>query len=437
MKINVKDLPDTSFAFIDAEKMRHFPFKDASGKIHVELLQESLLAAATHPLGATAIPKLKAAAKTAKIGEYADNWKGGEGYFTAQCQLTSLREQLETKPKNKPNDEKRELVIPLLVEGWGNEVDNNYYTPKAVTESASYLQSRRKMYLNHPKVETDSRDLRDWAASIQETWVDKLADGRTVALGRVKILDNWLWERCKSAPEEIADSIIGRGKARKGDVDGRSGNIIESIEYVRSCDFVDYGGNVPFGMVDFVENEGGRQNKQEDNEMLITDITFGMLKEGRPELVAEIVKGASTGIAEKDTKIGALETKLKETEKVNLELKNQIDTHNVKEAAIVKKELIANALKESKLPDNAKTEVFSEILMNCQESKSVVAGKEVVVTVAEQVNALIADRAAILGKGEPIKGMGEGANMSEEDTQKAFNQGMFGMEEPKKKEDEK
>ncbi len=414
----INNLKDSCFAFIAAggEKddtgktkprtLRHFPFKDKDGNIDLPHLRNALARAPQSPFGDQAILKLKAAAKQMKVGEYSENWKGGEGYFTAQVQLTSLRENFGDKPNYKPNDEKKEIVIPLLVEGWGNAVDNNYYTPKAVTEAASYLQTRRKMYLNHPKIETDNRDLRDWAGSIQETWVETLSDGKKVAMGRVKILDNWLWERCKSVPDEIADSLIGRGKASKGIVNGRSGNIIESIEYVKSCDFVDYGGNVPFGMVYFVENDKDIIQKQEEKEMLITDITLGMLKESRPELVMEIEKVSSVSIQEKDKKIVELDTKLKEVEKQNIELKNTVDQCQVKEQLSKKKETVEKALKESKLPDIAKTEIFTGILMSCEEGKIIVEGKEKVVTVEEQIKKLIEDREVILGQSNPVKGMG-------------------------------
>jgi hypothetical protein len=357
----------------------------------------------------------------------------GKGYFQAQVQVIAFKEQFADVPKYKPNDEKREIVIPLLIEGWGNAVDNNYYTAGAISNAAQRLKERKKMYLNHPKAETDTRDLKDWAASIQETWVDKLTDGRQAAFGRVKIYDNWLWERCKVAPEEIADSLMGKGRARKGVIDGKEGNIIEGIEYVNSCDFVDYGGNIPFGMTYFVENDKQENNKEEDKEMKIEEITITMLKESRPELIAEVEKSV---IAESDKKVLDLEAKLKEQEKANADLKNQIDSLNVKEKLALKKESISKLLKESKLPETAKTELFIGILMNCEESKKTVDGKEIVVTVEEQVKSLIADREAILGIKNPVTNMGDTKVKEEEavEDQRKFNEGIFGIKEVKKEE---
>lgn len=363
----------------------------------------------------------------------------GRGYFKAQVQITSLKEQFADIPKHKPNDDKREIVIPLLIEGWGNAIDNNYYTQTAVSQAAVRLKEKKKMYLNHPKAENDARDLKDWAASIQETWVETLTDGRKAAVGRVKIYDNWLWERCKIAPDEIADSLIGRGVARKGIIDGKSGNIIEGIEYVNSCDFVDYGGNVPFGMTYFIENDRQKNKDKQEAEMLITEITVEMIKESRPEIIAEITKVV---VEEKDKKVSELEAKIKDIEKSSNELKAQLEAIKLKEQmtlrAMQKKEVVEKCLKESKLPEVAKTDIFTGILMSVEESKKTVESKEMIVTVEEQVKSLIADREVILGIPNPIKNMGEVKKVEEGDigAQKKFNEMFFGIKE-EKKEDKK
>lgn len=329
-------------------------------------------------------------------------------------------------------------MLPLLVEGWGNTVDNNYYTAKAVTEAASYLQSRRKMYFNHPKSDADDRDMRDWAASIQETWTDQLSNGKTVAWGRTKIYDNWLWERIKEAPDEIADSVIGRGKATRGVMDGKEGNIVESIEYVRSCDFVDYAGNVPFGMAYFVENQKwGNTNNKEDDEMKLEEITIGMLKENRSELITEIEKSAKEeakkDMDKLDTKIVELETSVAAKDKEISELKKKVDDNEVKIKMKEKEDAVSKLLVESKLPDTAKTPLFTSLLMECKESKD---DKGKVITETESMQALLKDRETLIGiKEEVITNMGAGSgDIKESEAQEDFNQNILGME---KKEDKK
>lgn len=97
-------LPDSSFAYIEDNGKRHFQFKDKNGKVDLALLKEALEAAPQSIIGAKAIPRLKAAAKKMKVGEYADDWKGGIGIFQAQVKSTSFREELGDKQRYKPND---------------------------------------------------------------------------------------------------------------------------------------------------------------------------------------------------------------------------------------------------------------------------------------------------------------------------------------------
>lgn len=445
----INNLPDSCFAFIEPggnkdesgktipRTKRHFPFKNLNGEVDLPHLRNALARAPQSPFGDKAMPALKAAAKKMKIGEYSESWKGGEGYFQS---IVHISEAFFKDEKNKPNDEKREVVLPLLKEGWGNPVDKNYYTLKALSESASYLQSRRKMYLNHPTNESEDRDMRDWAASIKETWVEKLPDGKHITMGRIKVYDNWLWERIKSAPEEIGTSVLGRGKAMRSVVDGKDANIIESIEYVKSCDFVDYPGNTPFGMVYFVENQKSEDNKnknEEEKEMRIEEITLSILKENRSDLVSEIEKVA---ITDKDKKITELEFKIKEQEQETLILKNKLDTFEVKEKINQKTNLINKMLQESKLPETAKTEVFKEVLMSLEESKKTVDGKEVVISVEEKIKMQIEDRLTVLGITEnKVINMGKGVNNNskedEEKIQESFNSKFFDIQT--KKDDKK
>lgn len=78
----INDLPDSSFAYIepggskdDDDKttprgLRHFPYKDKDGKIDLPHLRNALARASQSPFGDKALPKLKAAAKEAGIGDY-------------------------------------------------------------------------------------------------------------------------------------------------------------------------------------------------------------------------------------------------------------------------------------------------------------------------------------------------------------------------------
>jgi len=80
----INDLPDSSFAYIEPggtkdssgkttpRSLRHFPYKDASGKVDLPHLRNALARAPQSPFGDKAMPKLKAAAKAAGVGNYQD-----------------------------------------------------------------------------------------------------------------------------------------------------------------------------------------------------------------------------------------------------------------------------------------------------------------------------------------------------------------------------
>jgi phage I-like protein len=99
----INDLPDSSFAFIesggekDAEgkttprSLRHFPYKDADGKIDLPHLRNALARAPQSPFGEKAMPKLKTAAKSAGVGEYGKEKKGGENEMDIKILIEKLK----------------------------------------------------------------------------------------------------------------------------------------------------------------------------------------------------------------------------------------------------------------------------------------------------------------------------------------------------------
>lgn len=77
----INNLPDSSFAYIESggskdeegktkpRSLRHFPYKDASGKVDLPHLRNALARAPQSPFGPKAMPKLRAAARSAGVGE--------------------------------------------------------------------------------------------------------------------------------------------------------------------------------------------------------------------------------------------------------------------------------------------------------------------------------------------------------------------------------
>jgi phage I-like protein/cation transport regulator ChaB len=112
----INDLPDSAFAYIEpgGEKdeegktkpraLRHFPYKDKDGKVDLPHLRNALARAPQSPFGKKALPKLKAAAKKAGVGE---TKKGGE----IDVDIKTLIEKLKLN-----EDATEEVVIATIDE---------------------------------------------------------------------------------------------------------------------------------------------------------------------------------------------------------------------------------------------------------------------------------------------------------------------------------
>ena len=94
----INNLPDSSFAYVEPggkkddqgktvpRSKRHFPFKNVAGNVDLPHLRNALARAPQSPFGDKAMPKLKAAAKVAGIGEFAKKEQvalGQRGTFRA------------------------------------------------------------------------------------------------------------------------------------------------------------------------------------------------------------------------------------------------------------------------------------------------------------------------------------------------------------------
>lgn len=119
----INNLPDSSFAYVEPggkkddqgktvpRSKRHFPFKNATGKVDLPHLRNALSRAPQSPFGDKAMPKLKAAAKVAKIGEFAKKERaafGQRGTFRAFKDLAGVWRWFSVTT-NKYKDREREI----------------------------------------------------------------------------------------------------------------------------------------------------------------------------------------------------------------------------------------------------------------------------------------------------------------------------------------
>lgn len=183
------------------------------------------------------------------------------------------------------DDNKREIIITPIRPGWGNKRDKFWYTDTALKEAVQtgVFGKNIKMYANHPTPSDEKarpeRNVWDWVSTVKETWWD---DKVNKPKSRIKVYDERFWERAKQAPDEIAFSIIGKGRSRPGRVENEEARIVESLNKIQSVDWVTEAG--AGGAIDsFAESA------HEEFEMDLEKLTAEQLREARPDLVEAIL----------------------------------------------------------------------------------------------------------------------------------------------------
>lgn len=367
----------------------------------------------------------------------------------------ALAEATPDRGNDESGEPKREVVLTCLQEGPGNEVDNRYYTRKAVEGLEKKIYTKRKIFADHlatDEARVAGDKMVNWWATVLTTWLAE-KDGRAVRKVRLKVHEDWLWRRCLDAPGEIALSIEGRGQGEKGVVEGKEYTVIEDITYLSAIKFVPYPGNATMG-ADLVEGEAAQPQEET---MDWSKVTLEDLRKNCPQIVTEMeqaVKAAAKAESDKAAgesakksadldkalaesrkvldgyrtkgeelaaQVATLQEKVKTAEEAkdgnakalteqfrqemrdgfteqakiieslrseNSALKTRLDEKEVRERLVAKDELIDRLLRESDLPEEAKTEVFRDDMRRLTERKS----GDQVVTVEAQVRERIADR---------------------------------------------
>ena len=181
------------------------------------------------------------------------------------------------------------MHVKMIQPGWGS---SGYY-PREVLErdAAKAYPQGAKMFLDHPTTEEErqrpERSVRDLAAVTTEAahYLESGPDGpgiyahaKPISEEHAKVLENL-------APH-IGVSIRAAGKARKGEVEGRKGNIIEAIIQGQSCDFVTEPGAGGKVLQQFMEAKRqlveSTSSKEEDDEVEIKE-ALSKLKEVEQE----------------------------------------------------------------------------------------------------------------------------------------------------------
>lgn len=196
------------------------------------------------------------------------------------------------------DDEKKQVWITPIKPGFGNARDNFFYPDATLREATEAgLFNGVKMFRNHPR-KSDEKDLpersvTDWFGVVKESRWDE-AQGRPRAL--VQVFEEADWNRFKAAPDQVAFSVLGQGKARPGKVDGRDARVIESFTQVRSVDWVTTAG--AGGAIEFAESASDEEFEMDIKDMTVEQLTS--LKESNPAVYAHLV-GLAKALPADDT----------------------------------------------------------------------------------------------------------------------------------------
>lgn len=182
------------------------------------------------------------------------------------------------------DDATQTVRVTPIRPGPGNRRDGFFYKPEVLREAVRDGKfTNVKMYANHPARDGSDdkkrpeRDVRDWVAVVRETTWDERA-GRPRST--VQVVDPSVYAKWKAAPEHVAFSVLGNGSARPGRVNGQDMRIVESIEKVRSIDWVTEAG--AGGGIDFAES-----GADEEFEMELKDLTKEQAMAAHPEWFSE------------------------------------------------------------------------------------------------------------------------------------------------------
>lgn len=266
----INDLPDSSFAYIEpgGEKddegktkprsLRHFPYKDARGKVDLPHLRNALARAPQSPFGDKAMPKLRAAAKSEGVGEFAE----ATFWFQGDFREGPVEEDGVHKARVK-------IIQP------GISANNFYYSPTVLSKLVPLMEGA-KAYIDHERKDEikqrggrSVRDIAGWYSDVYQDTDGTINGTLNFAPGSERLV-----EMLKVNPALVGLSINAKGRATRGEIDGRKVMIAESFDKLYSTDLVTEaaaGGEVTrmVASVAMTHEEQEDNNNMEDTDLIL------------------------------------------------------------------------------------------------------------------------------------------------------------------------
>ena len=145
--------------------------------------------------------------------------------------------------------------VALIEPGFGNDRDRNFYPKEMIRRDAGVLVNAKMYETDHRPSEKSTRT---WVSTIKSI---KGFTESGAPIGEVVVHDEGFAKRIRALKaagmlERMESSILGKGLARKGKVDGRDANVIESITEIQAVDWVTRAG-AGGRALSISESEGG------------------------------------------------------------------------------------------------------------------------------------------------------------------------------------
>ena len=314
-----------------------------------------------------------------------------------------IEQQINLTPKGvkvlESKDGKGKRLEAILIEsGWSK--NGNYYSNEVAESVADHVLESKKLYMDHDLSQSGlPRSLKEVAAIAVES---RKEDGKAIAI--IEMTENpqtaWLYELAKKFPQEIGVSIDARAKVQEGEVEGKSGRIVENILKLNSVDFVttpSAGGEVTriAASVEFekylnelksnverlnsVKKEDNKEimNMSEDKKVQKEILTLESLKANHGDIVDQLheswIKENDDTKAKEESKaqVDDLTSQLSEAEGKIKDLEAEVDKYKLIEAEREKKEKVDKLLSDSDLSDSQISEVFVKTLTALDEEEEI------------------------------------------------------------------
>lgn len=241
-------------------------------------------------------------------------------------------------------DAAKKTFNAVLIESGMNYTKKRYY-PTATIQDGAPLFAGLKMFANHPTEMEErtrpERDIKDWVATIVESWYE---DGK--AMGKIHVHDKQILENMQDAVyrEHIGLSINASGRRYLKTIDGIQVEVIEKIVAPKSVDFVTEPGA-----------RGRVEQVVESNKETVEMKTVKELRENYSELVKEVEQSAVASLVESH------KVALKEANDRAEKAENELKTIKESEAKKVWREKVEKILSESKMPKKSCEKILESL----------------------------------------------------------------------------